>query len=827
MKTIKGLITFLLLFITYSISIGQNTSADASGADVKLEEKKLLKSARKEFEYGNYSLATAIYSQLLKLDPTNPVYNFEQGKSLYSNYRQTQSIPFFENEIKFSKDTIGEVYYLLANSYHLSGQFDSARKNYVIYQSMLNSYGTELTEDEEYDLKNEVRRKIEFCDNGKSLQDVPTADRFTINGKKSTFKISNVGKDVNSEYDDYSVVLSENDSVMYFTSRREGTTGGLSDWDDKLFEDIYSTKLGKNGWEKSVNIGAPINTKMHDAVISLSSDGKTIYFYRGNKQGTFYSSTLNGNVWSKPEVLFREASFYTGDSEASFFGYAVAGSELYVVSQSDTGKTGRDIYIAKKKADGSWGQLSNIGAPINTPYDEDAPFITRDGKTMYFSSKGHNSIGGYDIFKSERNGQMWSEPVNLGAPFNSPGEDIYFVLANNKDQAFFSSSSHALDGTKDMDIYEIDLCDDTPQIMLAGTTFGITNGTLSVVEKASSQKVGDFTIQNSKYSIPLRHGVSYLFTLNVPTVFEPVSFNVLTPEMCKVYDLYQEVELLQTAQTLIIKNAFFDIKKETSLENYSEFLSKMDKSSQPLYIEEKVSVSPPTLTLVKEGSVNLAPLNNTVVNNTTTTESGSTTTTLAGTHTVTNSGSVTTIASVDTHTVVTTPGLATANTSSTHTITAVTSAIVATSTASTQTLTSTESTTVNTTTISSSTATSTVTTITVNNILFDYDKSNLRNEFISELDKVVAFLKNANKKAKIEIIGHTDSKGSDEYNLALSKRRANAVATYLASKGVSRNRIIAVGDGESKPIAANENPDGSDNLDGRAKNRRTEIVVTQ
>lgn len=102
----------------------------------------------------------------------------------------------------------------------------------------------------------------------------------------------------------------------------------------------------------------------------------------------------------------------------------------------------------------------------------------------------------------------------------------------------------------------------------------------------------------------------------------------------------------------------------------------------------------------------------------------------------------------------------------------------------------------------------------------------MRGEFSAELDKVVSFLKTV-KNAKVEVAGYTDGKGSDEYNLALSKRRANVVAAYLVSKGASKSRIKTIGYGESKPLAPNENPDGSDNPEGRAKNRRTEIVVIQ
>jgi len=846
MRVIRVLV-FVLTVLFNFISYGQNPVAQAPASDIKSDEKKLLKSARKEFDYGNYELAAEKYAQLLKLDSINPTYNFEQGQTFYSNFRQPLAIPYFERAIKFSKDTIGEVYYLLASAYHLAGQFDRAQKNYRVYQAMLNMHGTDLTQDEEIDLKNEISHKIEWCENGMLLYRSAPATKFTLNGKTNSFQITNAGKVVNSDYDDYCAVLSANDSLMYFTSRREETTGGLSDWDDKYFEDIYVSHLGKNGWEKSANIGSPINTKMHEAMISLSDDGKTICFYRGLKQGTFYFSTLKGNTWTKPEVLFQDAGMLSASSEASFFGYAVAGSELYVVSQQDTGKTGRDIYLSRKKPDGSWGPLTNIGAPINTPYDEDAPFITRDGNTMYFSSKGHNSMGGFDIFKSERQGDTWSMPVNLGVPFNTPGEDIYFITANKNDQAYYSSSSRAADGTKDMDIYRIDLCDDIPQILLAGATFGITKGLISVTEKESKQKVGDFNIEDNKYSIPLKHGVDYLFTLKVPTVFEPVSFDISAPQMCKVYNLYQEIEFPQSGKQLVVKNVFFDIGKETDPASYSGFLTKIDKSAEPLYSEIKVPVVPVILAKADSAKSTISATTTTAgtqsvsTSGTTTTAttagthpvstSGTTTTaSTAGTHSVSTSGTATTATSAGTHSVSTSGTTTTAGTAGTHSVSTsgATTPVTATSTTATTHSVSTTTTagTHTITTSSSSTTASPVTTISVDNILFDYDKASMKGEFVANLDKVVEFLKSI-KKAKIEIAGYTDSKGSDEYNLSLSKRRANAVAAYLQSKGISKDRIQAVGYGESKSIAPNENPDGSDNPEGRAKNRRTEIIVTQ
>ena len=747
----------------------QRPYGEFSNSGTKKAEKKLLKDARKEFDYTNYSGAAEKYSELLKLDSTNPMYNFEQAQTLYNNYRQPLSIPYFEKALRFCKDSIGEAYYFLASAYHLAGNFDKARSNYKIYQRVLNSHGTDLLEEEETDLKAEVSRKIEMCDNGEVLLRTPAADKFTINGKTHSFRIENIGTDVNSEYDDYGAVLSNHDSVMSFTSRRAGTVGNKLDWDDKFFEDIYLSNFGSFGWSKSVALSEPINSPKHEAVISVSADGKTIYFYRGIKQGTFYVSTLNGTTWSKPAVLFQEEDMNTSSWETSFFGFSVSGDELYVVSDRDGGMGMRDIYVSKKQSNGSWGALKDIGAPINTKYDEDAPFITADGKAMYFSSKGHNSMGGFDIFRSERQGEGWSEPVNIGRPFNTVGEDIYFIIANNSDRAYYSSSSQAADGSKDMDIYVIDQCDDIPETTLSGITAGVPYGTLTIAEKESGRKVTDVRIENGRYAVRLKHGADYRFTLNYDNVIDPVSADITVPKLCKTYDLYQEISFQHAGLPVVFKNAFFDMKKATSAAgttNYSDYLSKIDKGTA-LYSEISVQTS-----------VALAKVDTAKVISTPTVAVSSATVAIASTHTVTAA--------------------------STHT---------ATTTASTTTTTATGT-------------TATITTISVNNVLFDYDKSSLNTAYLAELDKVVDFLKQS-KKASIEVAGYTDSKGSDEYNLALSKRRADAVASYLASKGISRGRIKTTGSGESKPLAANENPDGSDNPDGRAKNRRTEITVIQ
>ena len=585
MKILHLLISFLLILPIYSFSQDGNAYGSFSGK----EAKKILKKARKDVDYGNLKEATDKYSQLLKTDSNNSVYNYELALTLYNNYEQIKSIPYFERAIKNSKDTIGEAFYFLATAWHLAGKFDFAQNNYKVYIALIAKYGTNLWPEEEGELRNEVLRKVEMCDNGKKLVNTPV-EKINLNGKMHSFQILNAGKNINSDYDDYDVVLSPNDSVMYFTSRREGITGGKMDWDDKYFEDIFVSALANHEWGASAGIGEPINSDKHEAVVSISDDGKKIYFYKGVKQGTFFSSSKNGATWTKPEILYEKSDINTKAWETSMFGFTLTTGELFVVTDREGGTGGRDIYVAKKQTDGSWGPLADIGAPINTEYHEDAPFITSDGKTMYFSSQGHNSMGGFDIFKSERKGDGWSEPLNLGAPINTPGDDIFFSIAHTSDRAYYSSSDHAPDSTCDMDVYMIDLCDDIPFAIINGLAMGISKGTMIVTEKESGKEVGKFEIKDSKYSVKLDHGKNYVFTLKTSSI-EPASTEVYVSSKCKSYELYQELSFTQPGQPLVFKNAFFDIKKEAGAMNYSEFLAKADKSKLPGYNEVSVTTN--------------------------------------------------------------------------------------------------------------------------------------------------------------------------------------------------------------------------------------------
>ena len=719
---------FLVVFIFICLSARTQEQSPYNSSGKKIE-KKILKSARKQYDLGNYMSAVQKYSDLLKIDSTNPLYNNEIAHAYYDNFRQPLSIPYFERAIRYSKDTLGEAYFFLASAYHLAGQYELAQKNYALYLNLLLLHGSYVGVQEKFDVAEDVKRRIEMCDNGKLLSQSP-ASTFLIGNKSRPFEIRSLGKNINSEYDDYDAVLTGNDSVMYFTSRRDSTTGGGMDWDDKYFEDIYISKAQKNNWTQCIGIGAPVNTNKHDAVISVSPDGKTIYLYRGNKQGTFYFSNLINGKWTNPAILSEHSDINTKAWETSFYGFIKSKSDLYVVSDRAGGLGGRDIYVSHV-TDSTWSPLENIGAPINTPYNEDCPYISADGNTMYFSSSGHNSIGGFDIFQSHKVNGKWSEPENLGVPFNSPGDDVFFVPANTADRFYYSSSTHAKDSTCDMDIYVLDICDEDPTVLLAGRVIGIPDAVLTITGKESGKSMEAVIVKGGQYSVKLEGGKEYVFTFKTSSV-EPVSTDIIIPKQCRKYEMYQEFVFTQPGQPLVVKNALLDIKTEAGNLSYSDFLAKADKKDLDGYSEVTLNTTPVM------------------------------------------------VVSVDTVKKVT----------------------------------------------GQDTTLAIKTTISFNNVLFDFGKSKIDRSFMPELDKAVALLKNKDyKNTKFEVAGYTDSKGKDSYNMGLSKRRAAAVANYLALKGIKRNRMKIVGYGETRPIAANENADGSDNPEGRAKNRRTEIVI--
>ncbi len=326
------------------------------------------------------------------------------------------------NKKKRKKD----YHYWLARAYHYANKFDSAIYYYDKFLQIAGEGNKRVPE---------VELLKQQAETGKKLVEQP-----------KNIKIENLGNAINTPYHEYAPVITPDESILMFTSRRPGNIGGLRTKEGQpdtfggiWFEDVYVAIKANGKWLEAQNVGSPVNTPDHDATVTVSPDGREMYFYRsdGKRWGDIYKSVQSGYTWGEPKKLgppinseyWEPSMTMTPDSQIIIFS-----------SNRPGGYGGLDLYMSRRLPDGSWAKPVNLGPTVNTPYDEDAPFIHVDGKTLYFSSNGPNSMGGFDVFVTKMTGDNeWTEPVNLGYPINTTDDDIFFVLSPDGRRGYMAS----------------------------------------------------------------------------------------------------------------------------------------------------------------------------------------------------------------------------------------------------------------------------------------------------------------------------------------------------------------------------------------------------
>ncbi len=333
--------------------------------------------------------------------------------------------------------------------------------------------------------------------------------------------IKNMGDEVNSPYPDYAPLISADRNVMIFTSRRpleeKDKMKGRSGLEN-VYVTYYDDKNKK--WLVTIMLGPIINLPdKNNSAIALSNDGQRMLLYRGgnlqSENGDILESYLNGDEWSDPVRLPSPINSDDNESSASI---SPDGKTIYFVSDRKGGHGGRDIWYCTQGEDGVWGDAVNIGSAINSEEDEEGVFIHPNGNALFFSSKGHNSIGGYDIFVSmyDETSKSWSKAESLGSPINTPGDDIYFVLDASGKTGYYASTRPG--GSGDLDIYSATFSDKfLPKniTLLKGhieNKKGIPVGASIVVKNKTTDKVvGSFKSNKStgKYLVSLPTGQKY------------------------------------------------------------------------------------------------------------------------------------------------------------------------------------------------------------------------------------------------------------------------------------------------------------------------------
>jgi outer membrane protein OmpA-like peptidoglycan-associated protein len=687
MSSIRRVLIFLTLFVLIKPAFGQQDPKEL--ARQYYEQVELILAETKAMEIALDQLITAA-----DLDTTFLKANYEAGHMHLITVNKHLATKYFLRVLRQDPDYHFDLEYSIGRGYQFGFEFAKALQYYNKYKEKLEKRASYQGKDK-VDMAT-VDRAIYECENGLELVSSP-----------QNFSIVNIGREINSEFEDYAPVLNENEDEIVFTTRRRDGNMNENVYDDnKPWEDIFIARKNGDSWAVAQNIGSPVNTPYHNSNSALSADGKTLFVFTDEGNGDLYfTQNLNG-TWTVPEPLpgiinstFEEKSVTISKDETA----------LYFSSNRPGGYGGLDLYKATKDSKGHWSNVKNLGPKINSDFDEDGPFIDYAGTTLYFSSKGRKGMGGFDVFKAtfDEGTNEWTDPVNLGYPINTPDDDIYFVASKDSKRAYYSSVRE--DGMGYTDIYMITIPEGLKNITtpVAKTPPPADTSTVAVnTPEPDGQKEPVIVNEPKKEIVPLKYIVS-----------------VVDAEGGNAIDA--KIKLVGAKDNVVVG--------VTPSGNGTYEFSINSKTAKDYRLSvDKEGYAFQNLTIRIEGA---------------STEEKSVTRTIELRKLAVNVTGV------------------------------------------------------------------------LRNIYFDFDKATFKTESYTELNKLEAMLRQNNGVA-VEISGHTDAVGTKNYNLFLSRKRAEAVKDFLTKKGIDARRVKAVGYGKSKPLVSND-----DEEDGRELNRRVEFKV--
>jgi outer membrane protein OmpA-like peptidoglycan-associated protein/Tol biopolymer transport system component len=700
----KKILYSIIICLSFNLAFGQDVPFDKK---LFKETKSEFKEAQKHLEKGdeyldftplriigvlspaekqglNFAGALEEYLIAYKFNSKSADLNYKIG-ICYDNIDKYKMQEYIFNAYKLKPTVVPEIRFYMGVCHHLNGDWGKAISEY-------NAFGS-VASNELMHVKIAATKKVMECRSGEKLSK-----------KNARVWIDNVGSSINTKYPDYAPVISADEALMIFTARRPDEEmspfGGY-------FEDLYSSKRVDGVWSNSQSLGKTVNVSgQHDATIGLSPDGHTLFVYNDDKgNGDILISTDENGVWSKPIRLGKNINtkeYHEPDASLSF-----DGRMLYFTSNKPGGYGGHDIYRSVWNEDKKmWGVAENLGDILNTAYDERSIFIHPDGKTMYFASKGHNTIGGYDLFYSKLENNVWQKPINFGTPLNSPHDDVQLVVAGSGRYGYYSSYKSGGFGEKD--IYLITFLGPEKAPILSNED----NLIASIAEPIKEQFIEPEVISEGA-NMAILIGV-----VRDEKTKEPLKSSIvlIDNEENKVIAEFKSDDV--TGKYLVSlpggKNYGIAVKKEGYLFHSDNFVIPNESGFRQY-----------------EKNVDLKKI-----------EIGQK--------------------------------------------------------------------------------------IVLRNIFFDLSKWSLRNESVNELERLITLM-NENPTMKIELSGHTDTRGGLEANRALSENRAKSVVEYLVDHGIEKGRLKFAGYGENQPIHSDsiiyEEKSRERREELHQENRRTEFKV--
>lgn len=699
-------ITFLLFFSLVSLA--------ATSQSFKSKFNKVFQYIVKE----NYNEALPLLFELEQDEPKNMNIKSMIGycylKTTYDKYKaipyyekvvaEDKNLnPFYSNGDHREKKAPVESIRFLGQAYHFNYQFEEAMQQYNEYKDLIDPSNRETL--------NEIKRDIQITENAMALKEKPTQ-----------IQLKSLGTIINTKFPEYRPIVNADETVMIFTSRREEGVGDELDENGLFYEDIYISYKNEedDDWGEPKLLSQNVNTEQHEACLHLDPDAQHMFVYKSDDQdGGIYESFLDGEEWSVPVELKNgiNTKYYETHANQSANGRTIA-----FVSDRPGGKGGRDIWMIKQLPDGNWGLPQNFGPEVNTEYDEDSPYLHPDGKSLYFSSKGHNTMGGFDVFVSEMQPDgFWGEPRNIGFPINTTGDDVFFVPTTDGKRAYFSSYRDG--GMGDQDIYIIELVSEIEKNLTVYKGYSkdaegnvVPDVVITVFDSKTGEIAGEYR--------PNKKTGKFLFILQEGYVYS-VEYEVNGMVTMETVDVEDTEKFLKLGRLVVAEKDKISIEKTELSDGDVVKLVNMEDADNIDLVEVSILIPP----------AEQKKLGNKISK-------------------ILNRGDK----------------------------------------------------------------------LVLKNLQFYFDRTRILERSKPELQLVLNFLKD-NPDVRVRIEGHTDSKGSNSYNLDLSKRRAAKIKQILASKGIDKSRMETAGFGETSPLLPNKNPDGSDNPVNREKNRRVEFSI--
>lgn len=410
--------------------------------------------AESYFLFEEYSEALPLYLRLHRADPENDNFNYKIGICLLNDpYQKDRSIRYLGEATKninpkYRKNSFRETtappeaFFYLGNAYLVNDSIDKALENYIHFREILNEkvYDVELVEEQ-----------IRICERARSLKKMPV-----------DFDIKNIGETINTRFADINPVVSGNGERLVYVSEIQ------------FYDAAFFSEKVDGVWQPPRNIIPELGVDGDVYPTGLSWDGNTMIIYRNDDfVGNLYVSHYENGKWTAMEKLGDNINTKYWESHGSL---SADGNMLYFTSNRQGGYGGLDIYVSRKQQNGSWGIPVNLGPTINSRYNEETPFITENGKILYFSSYGHFNMGGYDVFYSMADEEgNWDMPINLGFPINTTDDDLFYHPVNNGDNAYFAKFVEG--GFGRHDIYYLDIySENNPRVYILTGAVGSDKG---------------------------------------------------------------------------------------------------------------------------------------------------------------------------------------------------------------------------------------------------------------------------------------------------------------------------------------------------------------